>query len=153
MTYSAISQKRLRILAEKSHTFLVFSVFPAPDSPVMSIDWFSWFWSMLRYASSDTANRWGGISVLKFEHHYISAVFLPYTFSCPCTSWQQSRYRWGDACRGWWRRRTDRNRSTISIFFSLIFFIDLSICTVILLFIFSSSNSWKAYGWISEIPE
>ena len=33
----------------------------------MSIDWFSWFWSMLRYASSDTANRWGGISVLKFN--------------------------------------------------------------------------------------
>ena len=44
-------------------TFLVDSVLPAPDSPVMRMDWFSRSWSMSWYAWSATAKMCGGFSM------------------------------------------------------------------------------------------
>merc|ERR1719150_3340720 len=44
-------------------TFLVFSVFPAPDSPVINMALSFLFWSMFLYAPSAMAQRWGGTSL------------------------------------------------------------------------------------------
>ena len=36
--------------------------------------------------------------------------------SCPSTSWPRCWCRWGNACKGWWQRRTNQSRSGKIIF-------------------------------------